>query len=289
MLNGSLSGALLSPWLAEPYRLWSLYDMWQAFLADFAAAFSNLTLEAMSYLVDPPEEPIDWGEVSKTISKRLTDLGQACAKLPVSSTVRRQIERTQDHLSLESPTERAMVIHALADIRQNIIGELRDHLFFFVSRPDVDLLRGNTDPFGKEVKDIFPETSKDIVAAGRCLALKESTAAVFHLMRVLEKGLWRFARIAGVPMSAQIEQKNWGGIIGDIETAVERYGDTAPRGPEKTARLQVYSELAAQFRYFKDAWRNHVSHSRAFYDEREAQSVWAHTRDFMITLATADV
>ena len=37
--------------------------------------------------------------------------------------------------------------------------------------------------------------------------------------------------------------------------------------------MQFYSETATQFRYFKNAWRNHVSHSNATYDEAQAEKI----------------
>ena len=36
-----------------------------------------------------------------------------------------------------------------------------------------------------------------------------------------------------------------------------------------------------QFRYFKDAWRNHVCHQREHYDVNQAYSVLIHVADFM--------
>jgi hypothetical protein len=58
-----------------------------------------------------------------------------------------------------------------------------------------------------------------------------------------------------------------------------------PKGAAKSDKLQFCSEAASQFRYFKDAWRNHVAHSRASYDSREAFAIWEHTRDFMCSIA----
>ena len=58
-----------------------------------------------------------------------------------------------------------------------------------------------------------------------------------------------------------------------------------PKSTEKSAKLKFYSSAAIQFRYFKDAWRNHVSHGRDTYDEREAYSIWNHVKEFMQTLA----
>jgi hypothetical protein len=42
-----------------------------------------------------------------------------------------------------------------------------------------------------------------------------------------------------------------------------------------------------QFRYFKDAWRNHVDHGREHYDEHQADTILTHTIDFMVFLVEA--
>ena len=142
-------------------------------------------------------------------------------------------------------------------------------------------------PFGAAVADAFPDADFDVAAAARCPALDEWTACVFHSMRVLEHGLRHVAGVLNVPMAATIEYENWGNIIDQIEKAI-RSIEQQPRGAEKSARSQFYSEAASQFRYFKNAWRNHVSHARAKYDEREAREVWTHVRQFMQQLAEAE-
>ena len=48
---------------------------------------------------------------------------------------------------------------------------------------------------------------------------------------------------------------------------------------------EFYSEAASHFFYIKEAWRNHVSHSRTDYDDTEATRVVARVRDFMTALA----
>ena len=43
----------------------------------------------------------------------------------------------------------------------------------------------------------------------------------------------------------------------------------------------MYSEAAEQFTFVKDAWRNHVAHSRETYDLEQALSIMRHTGEFM--------
>src|SRR5207302_260994 len=122
----------------------------------------------------------------------------------------------------------------------------------------------------------FPEAVQDIAAASRCLALDEGTACVFHAMRVLEHGLRVMAMNVGLPPDAMTHE-NWKVVIDQIEKKVREI-EGLPKSPGKAEKLRVVSEACSQFRYFKDAWRNHVSHSRATYDVREADSVFNHVR-----------
>jgi hypothetical protein len=88
-------------------------------------------------------------------------------------------------------------------------------------------------------------------------------------------------------MAETFDLETWGQVIGQIEKKINRI-EQESRTEERSERQRFYSEAAAQFRYFKDAWRNHVSHNRAKYDEREARRVWEHVRDFMEHLAESE-
>jgi hypothetical protein len=59
-----------------------------------------------------------------------------------------------------------------------------------------------------------------------------------------------------------------------------------PKKGEKDRKLQFLSEAAKEFAYFKDGWRNFVSHGHEKYDDAKALSVLEHTRAFMNHLAS---
>jgi hypothetical protein len=128
----------------------------------------------------------------------------------------------------------------------------------------------------------FPSTSPDIVAGVDLWALGHSTASVFHFMRVLEHGLRALAADVGKAFDVQ----NWQNIIDQIESEIRSLGKTLPAGLAKSDRLQFLSETAKEFFYFKDGWRNYVSHNRADYDEYQARSVMEHVKSFMIVLSS---
>lgn len=128
----------------------------------------------------------------------------------------------------------------------------------------------------------FQSAKKDIQAAIDLWALGHSTASVFQFMRVLECGLRALAHNVG----RTFETQQWQNIIDEINSSIEAERKTLPRGKERNERLQFLSEAAKEFVYFKDGWRNYVSHGRGDYDEHQARSVMEHVRSFMNHLAT---
>jgi hypothetical protein len=128
----------------------------------------------------------------------------------------------------------------------------------------------------------FPSAKEDARSAIECFGIAQNTACVFHLMRVLEHGLAALAKDVGKEFDVQ----NWQNIIDQIESEVRNLGKRLPSGAAKNARLQFLSEAAKEFVYFKDGWRNYVSHGRGNYDEYQARSVMEHVRSFMTTLSS---
>jgi hypothetical protein len=81
---------------------------------------------------------------------------------------------------------------------------------------------------------------------------------------------------------------SWHRVITGIEDGIVALRNPPPgTALSDTDRKEItfYSEAASQFRYYKDAWRNHVSHAREHYDDRDAETVLTHVRATMQTLA----
>jgi len=135
----------------------------------------------------------------------------------------------------------------------------------------------------EQIYSCFDESVFDIWHGVDCWAMGQDTASVFHMMRVLEFGLEWLAKDVEVNMGVE----NWHNILDQIEKRIRETANTLPRGAEKSSRLQFLSEAAKEFRYFKDGWRNYVSHGRGIYDEYQARSVLEHVKSFMLTLAKA--
>ncbi len=192
---------------------------------------------------------------------------------------------------------------------QHELNELHDaidaglfHRRFYVLEPGEEKffydesLRPLPELFGPKVKKSFKSTHNDVIEAGNCYAVGRYTACVFHCMRILEKGLHAFVRHlntkhnAAINFGKKVEEEQWGRIIDEIQLAVENPKRLKRLNPLPTKdQMRFYSAAAKEFEYFKDAWRNDVSHSRSFYDRPSAQSVMDHVRAFMQQLANNKV
>src|SRR5688500_7320239 len=141
---------------------------------------------------------------------------------------------------------------------------------------------------GDEVSVAFPDAAVDIRAAGNCSALDLHTAAVFHLMRVTEYGLRWLAKRLKVTLTHKgkrtpVEYADWNKVITAIKNKLSAVRQHPP-GSKRQTQLDAYSRAADQCEYFKDIWRNEVSHARRHYSAPEAEVVLVHVRDFMMSL-----
>jgi len=112
-------------------------------------------------------------------------------------------------------------------------------------------------------------------------------------MMVLEPSLDALARA----LKVKYGRRGWASIIDDLEKAITAASAAAgkttagskPPTPSAAVRrrkdLTIFATAAKEFTYFREAWRNHIAHGRANYDENDARKVLTHVRDFMGTLA----
>lgn len=177
----------------------------------------------------------------------------------------------------QSPAELGTNIWMLHLVMQD---ELRERLFMFIPKDQAPWYE-KEDGFGMDVSKAFPLAVQDIKEAGTCYATGRYTACVFHSMRVVEHGLRALAK--NVELSFGVDQ--WYDIINKIEKEIKK-AQSLTKSVEKSERLRFLSEAAKEFTYFKDGWRNYVSHNRANYDGPQALSALNHVSAFMGHLAT---
>jgi HEPN domain-containing protein len=216
------------------------------------------------------------------IANALTQLVEDPKEMPLPQKMRRKVERLKSRVqNANDPITVKEAMALLKELHNDIIDELSSPYFLMIPTERRLLYEQSQPPFGENVAAAFPQASYDIAAASRLLALDEWTAAVFHLMRAVELALRLLARRLKI---RKVETKEWATLMDDFDKAL-----AAMRQRKRTAmrdrKLQYYSEARAHFGVFKDAWRNHVMHSRATYDERQAFAIFNSVRSFMDELA----
>jgi hypothetical protein len=215
------------------------------------------------------------------ILEALNDLEILCSSSWLNSSAA-QIKRIKnliigrDH----GPDE---VYHSMLNLMSRLTDDVAT-LILMQLEPDRLQYYDALDLFGEAVSAKFPDAVSDIREAGNCFATGRHTACVFHLMRVLEKGLFALAKSLRIKTLKTFNYENWQNIIDQIESKI-REAEKSPRSPKKTENLKRLGDAAKEFRYIKNAWRNHVMHSRVSYNESEAESILRHVGEFIKALA----
>lgn len=145
---------------------------------------------------------------------------------------------------------------------------------------------------GTAVKDAFRSAADDIREAGNCIAIDSGTAAVFYLMRAVEWGVRALSVNLGVldvprkSATIPIEFAEWDKILDQLYPAVEKKVDSLGPGQLKQETQEFYFPLLFDIKGFKDAFRNHVMHTRQTYSQKAADDVLDYVRRFLVLLST---
>ncbi len=286
----------LCPWLENPYRLVSLWDMLQVSAdryVEFGRAIQDWTFGPN--VIAAPRQSLD-----ETTYERFRDMLVAlqlhCETLNLSVT-QQLLERTTLDLR-DVLITREIVAARIGELHRCFVSELKSKIFFHVPSEKAkyysDLLpdppsplqkpKLPTPPFGTEAPNAFPSIIYDAKEAGNCFALGRNTACVFHLMRVLEIGLTALGAVFAVSLA----HTNWAPAIEQIESKIrDMHKDPVWKAlPDCKEQQEFYSQAASHFVVLKDAWRNYTAHARGKYDDDEAESIFRNVRGFMQKLAT---
>jgi hypothetical protein len=171
------------------------------------------------------------------------------------------------------------LISNIKELAQRIDDECNGRLFLFVPPARAEYFVDES-PFGERVKNKFPKLAEDIAEVSKCFATGRYTAAVFHLMRVMEVGVTRVAKALGVTIPSS---GTWGAMLGPIDRAINSL--PAATTKEKTRR-DTFAEAAAHLRHTKNAWRNNTMHPKETYTEEEAKTIFQNVRAFTESLVS---
>jgi hypothetical protein len=121
--------------------------------------------------------------------------------------------------------------------------------------------------------------------AAKCIALGRPTAAVFHLMRLMEVGILALSRCLQIPDPVKPAERNWGVILRAIrENGIDKKWPT--QADRMSGDGELFEGLCASLDAVKNPWRNATMHVENKYTDDEAEHVFVAVRGFMKKLAS---
>ncbi len=269
----------------RPGELWSLWDM----LERYAVVFHSLSgvLVALELkLIELVRERIKDGTIETAkfdldmdFWKDLQKSMRAFDALPIGGA-RKRLARIIKMFEPSGTADLKQVERAWAEFNQTLRDELDDVILLaLASEEDRGLYRPKQPLFGDDVFDRFPVAIDDIAEAGKCLALERGTAAVFHLMRVMEAGLKALGAELGI-----VYAPSWESYIRQLNSLLDS-SNYDKLTPEQKSKRPFYQDVLGDLTSIKGAWRNPTMHIVRSYDAKQARTVFEAVKALMQHLA----
>lgn len=267
----------------NPYRLVSLWDVLKQYSFSFFEVTSRLErLRGYTSVYESTSRPV-YEHHRKELLECLPKMRKECGVLSLDSTAdltshieSEVFQKGEDYKYNDFQTDlKTLSFSFSTGLKKCVVFRIEDEKKKYFQKDDLA---------GPKVKSDFPLCSGEITKAGNCYALEQDEACVFHCMCALELALHVLANELNANFGGTLDLQDWGTIIGKIESEIKKL-EQLPKGRYKSDTLKFFSEAAMQFRWFKDAWRNHAMHGRGVYDEGLAFSVFGSVRKFVQALA----
>jgi len=250
----------------SPYRMVTLLEILEHKAEPFCRISSVLGQAIMIMRHSSPTE-----ETISGLTGSLGELQREVQRLGLVS-VDKHIERIKHDMFERGQVPTA---HAIEELYNRLRDALEERFFLSVPPEMVELYQQTKPLFGDNVEAKFPNMSEDIAEAGKCLGLARPTAAVFHLMRVMELAVRKLGDHLGVTL---VDEKNWQCILDEVNKAIKALD-------HKQARTKTLAGAAGHLYAVKVAWRNEVMHPKQTYTPDEASAIFDGVRVFMVDLA----
>lgn len=295
-------GPIAAPWLRHG-SLVSWWDMQQFSAFRFCSLMSlidgfveMLRLGDFHGSIDSTiRRPDISGSHGRHIATRLENLKRECDGLGLEfsskaiarmvSDIRHELGHATDSSAGRIPLSAAFE-HEFSEVRSRIADEMSSASFFCISGKHSERYRNPLHGW-ELIVDRFPSVRNEIEEASKCSAVGRTTATVFHLMRVMERGL------AAIGRDLKIKKQNptWDAILGAVDGKLNPKPRSGKPAPKRRRRSRVHEQFIAEstvhLRAVKVAWRNPVMHKvENVYDDARADEVYSYVQSFMRHLAT---
>ncbi|HLY04182.1 MAG TPA: hypothetical protein VKR31_00385 [Rhizomicrobium sp.] len=174
--------------------------------------------------------------------------------------------------------------HAYTDIQTTLNRELQRATILALTPDEGKLYKPERPLFGPNFADRFQTQGLfELDEAAKCRALGRPTAAVFHLMRIMEIGIRAVAKCLDIPDPTKPVEKNWGAILKAVKAGIDK------KWPNGAGRMKgdgaLFEDLFASLDAVKNPWRNPTMHVENKYTDEEADYIFSAVRGFMSRVA----
>jgi hypothetical protein len=172
-----------------------------------------------------------------------------------------------------------------ADILKTLERELSTTHLFSLNADEYKYFEPSDPLFGQDFEAKFGTLGAfELDEAAKCMALGRPTAAVFHMMRILEVGIKALAKCLGIPDPIKPSERNWGKILEKImKDGIEKKWPSANR---ISGDGRFFEDLCATLDAVKNPWRNSTMHVEEKKTDQEAQHIFDAVRGFMMKLCS---
>ena len=261
------------------YQLYSLYTMLLFHAHRFFNICSTLSILKHGIESDPSRSvPFD-SDTLKFMAEQLAQIRTTCEEAGLKVSIihlDRVIAMLEDHADV---IRHVGLAERIKEISVRIQDELQLCLFMHIPSDNEGFYNDPRGKFGKDTLDKFPSIVSDVEAAGKCYATGNSTASVFHLMRVMECGLRALGKSLKDERLDPKRNPSWETILSKCDDEMKK--PIKDRAEQWRTDNNFYSEATANIRAVKDAWRNPTMHVEQSYDQDQALAVFNAVKAFM--------
>jgi hypothetical protein len=265
----------------HPQRTESLIEMLLTYARAFALLAASIEFDrgsVNSLIQVGHNEAIDPSmPVGASVKSSLAQVRDLCGSIPSLNSVCFQVDRLDG--KLDRGIHPLILCNELEHLNNRVMDELKNHYYYPVTTYFAGLYSDSA-PFGVEFFDQFPSARTDSIEAGRCLALGQGTATVFHLMRVMEVALKVLGRELGITYAP-----SWEAYLTQINNKISAKHSTKSISWKK--KESIYRDIMGDLIAVKMAWRNPTMHIVRQYDFNEANTVYLSVNAFMRRMANA--
>ena len=171
------------------------------------------------------------------------------------------------------------IANGYKDINHTLRRELTQVTLLSLSADDRKWFEPPEPLFGGDFEWMYPSGVFELDEAAKCLALGRPTAAVFHLMRIMEIGIRAIARCLQIPDPLKPAERNWGVVIKEVRTGIDKKWPTA--ADRMVGDGDLFEALLASLDAVKNPWRNATMHVENKYTDDEAKHIFVAVEGFM--------